>query len=102
LRELLASTSKGRGGAPVYLYLAARELGDASQADLRERMCRVLEPGSGVSTASGGAGSLVRGLILGNCGRTADARQTLEAAILAADRNLSLYLAREALASLSN
>jgi predicted Zn-dependent protease len=74
LRELLAGTSKGRGAAQVYVYLAARELGDASQADLRARMCRALEPGSGVSTASG-AGSLVRGLILGNCGRTADARR---------------------------
>lgn len=95
LRKLLTPPQRRRGAGSVYPFLAARELGDASQGELRERMCRAAETGAG-------AMSVARGLALHHCGKTADARRALELAILGADRNLSLYLAREALSALGN
>jgi len=95
LRKLLTQAQGRRGAGSVYAFLAARDLGDASQSVLRTRICRAAVTGAG-------AMSLAYGLALQHRGRTDDARQALESAILAADRNLSLYLAREALASLGN
>jgi hypothetical protein len=52
--------------------------------------------------AGGGGMAFARGVALQHCGKAGDARQALESAVLGADRNLSLYLTREALASLGN
>ena len=99
-RGLLARSASGRGASPVYRYLAARALDDESQADLRTRLCRTFEADDASLAVSNGIGLYARGLTLRECGRSQDARKALEAAIQTTDRNLSQYLAREALASL--
>ncbi len=99
-RALLTRSTRGRGSSSIYTHLAARALGDASQADLRARICKPVEVDDNSLAVSNGIGLVARGLTLRECGRSQDARRALEAAIQATDRNLSQYLAREALASL--
>ncbi len=100
LRALLARSARRRGASSAYTYLAARTLGDASQAALRASLCKTVEAVDGSLAVSNGIGLYSRGLALRECGRSLDARKALEAAIQSADRNLSQYLGREALASL--
>lgn len=99
-RALLTRSTRNRGASSIYTYLAAKAVGDASQADLRARICKPVEGDDNSLAVSNGIGLVVRGLTLRECGRSQDARRALEAAIQATDRNLSQYLAREALASL--
>ena len=98
-KDMLGRTSsRRRGASPAYVYMAARALADPSADGLRTRMCQFVEVPGGA--ASNGIALYMRGLALRECGKPGEARQTLDLAIRAADRNLSQYLAREALASL--
>ena len=100
-RRALVDKHAGRlGAAGVYAYLAARALGDGRAAGLLERMRSRLEASGPAAAAAGGLALYSRALELRECGQTEEARAALQAAIRAADRNLSEHLSREALAAL--
>jgi Flp pilus assembly protein TadD len=79
-------------GPRIYGYLAAKKLNDPSAATRLEALKKSLD--------HEGAASNEHALRLREAGRTEQARQVLRAAVLGADRNLSLYLCREVLSTL--
>ena len=97
-RELVEHDGRRAGSAGVYACRAARLTGDPAAAGMAERL-RIEAPGD--TAGWSGSALYAAGLQLAESGRTAEARTLLRLALKAADRNLSQYLSREALAGLA-
>ncbi len=97
LTALVSRTGGRRASSPVFSYRAARKLNLPAQTDLLAQLKTIA---AADASAQPGIALYHRGLALQETGHPAEARAAFESAIKAADRNLSLYLSGEALATL--